>query len=86
MQAIHTKFIPASNTRGSRVKAYTYDGRSVTISYDHALDNEQAHFKAARAFASKHMTHAPDTSKMCYGSSADGKGYTFCFTMSTIEA
>lgn len=86
MQAIHTKYIGPSNTRGARVKAYTSDGRSVTIGYDHALNTEQAHFKAAQAFADKHLQYAPDTTRMAYGGSADGKGYCFCFLQSVIEA
>ena len=85
MIAIHTKFIPASNVRGSRIKAYCADGRSVTISKDHALSQEQAHFAAARAFAEKHLRFVPDTSRMVYGDSADNKGFVFCFPDSIIE-
>ena len=86
MQAIHTKYISPSNTRGARIKAYTSDGRSVTVSYDHALDSEKAHFQAAQAFAEKHFKYAPDTKRMAFGGSADGKGYCFCFLQSVIEA
>jgi hypothetical protein len=84
MIAIHTKFISPTDKRGSRIKAYTADGRSVTIPLDHALDDMRRHFQAAEAFIAKHMKHAPDTANMVYGDSADGKGYVFCFGESRV--
>lgn len=85
MIAIHTKYIGPTDTRGSRVKAYTSDGRSVTVSYDNGLESVKAHFQAVRVFADKHLKYAPDISRMAYGDSADGKGYCFCFLQSVIE-
>jgi len=52
MQTIKTTFLPATNHLGSRIKASSYAG-SLTISYDHSLDSEQAHAKAAILFAKK---------------------------------
>jgi hypothetical protein len=49
MIAIHTKHIPASNTRGSRIKAYTRGGLSATVSYPYELSYEVAHFEAVKA-------------------------------------
>jgi hypothetical protein len=51
-QAITTKYIGPSNTKGSRVKAYAAAG-TITIDYDDSLNSEQAHAKAARALADK---------------------------------
>lgn len=56
--AIKTKFIGPSNTRGSRVKAETCDAlrehrRSVTLEWDHALDGQDNHSRAAKALATK---------------------------------
>lgn len=82
MLAIHTKFIGPSNTRGARIKAYTSDGRSVTIGYAHALSSLDAHHLAAVSFGKKHFKYAPVMDRMCYGDSADGKGYVFCFPQS----
>ena len=48
MQAIETKYIPASNYRGSRIKA-TCERGSITVSYDDALNGEEAHIAAAQA-------------------------------------
>ena len=47
MKAIITKYLPATNTRGSRVKAYDGDGHSVTIGYPHELSGAAVHAKAA---------------------------------------
>lgn len=87
MISIHTKFLPATATKAGRIKAYSYDGRSVTIPLDYSLDCVQRHHKAAKAFIAKHLALAnnEDGSKMVYGSGHDDKGYVFCFLQSTIE-
>lgn len=51
-QAINTKFLPATNVRGSRVKAIAEAG-SVTLSWDHALNAEDNHVRAAEELARK---------------------------------
>ena len=48
MQAIQTKFIPRTDFRESRVKAWVEAG-SVTLGWDHALNVEENHAKAAKA-------------------------------------
>ena len=52
-QAIITKYLGATNYRGSRVKATAYAG-SVTISWDDALDSEANHANAAAALCKKY--------------------------------
>lgn len=47
MIAIETKYLGPTNTRGSRIKAYTDNGHSLTIGYPHELDTRDAHAKAA---------------------------------------
>lgn len=42
MQAIVSKHIPATNTKGARIKAVCERG-SITISYPHELSGEEAH-------------------------------------------
>lgn len=86
MLAIHTKFLGPTDSRGARVKAYTADGRSLTVGYGYENDALTDHFKAAQAFAAKHFKHAPSTDRMVYGDSADGRGYVFCFPQSTVGA
>ncbi len=84
MIAIHTKYLGPTNSRGGRIKAYTADGRSATISYPHELDGERAHFKAARAFMERHFSYYSRADRMVYGDSADGRGYVFCFPQSLV--
>ena len=84
MIAIHTKYLGPTDKRGSRVKAYTSDGRSVTINFDNSLGSMLAHFAAAQSFVAKHMKYPPNTDEMRYGDSADGKGYVFCFGESKV--
>ena len=52
-KAIQTKYLPATDTKGSRIKAFDCDKNSVTIGYDSALNSENAHKKAALALMKK---------------------------------
>lgn len=83
MIAIHTKYIGATDTKGSRIKAYTTRGLSVTISYPYELSYENAHFEAVKALVAKHKLDW-DLADMRYGDSADNKGYVFCFDASRV--
>lgn len=86
MQAIHTKYIPATNTSSAKIKAYNEAfPRGVKVSIDYSLDAVERHAVAVRAFLDKYLTEAPKVSSMSYGGSADGKGYCFCFVQSTVE-
>jgi len=83
MQAIHTKYLPVSNVKGSRIKATSDGGLSVTISYPHEFSGHLVHFQAVKALVAKHkLTWNIDN--MCYGGSSDGKGYTFVFCDSKV--
>lgn len=46
-QSIITKYLPATNTLNSRIKATSWKG-SVTISYPYELSGTEAHQKAAQ--------------------------------------
>jgi hypothetical protein len=83
MLAIHTKYIPASNTKGSRIKATSDNGHSVIVSRNDAFSGHLVHFEAVKALVAKHKLDW-DLSNMCYGGSSDGKGYTFVFCESTV--
>jgi hypothetical protein len=85
MIAIHTKYLPATNIKGSRIKAYTLNGHSATVSVDHALNGEIRHFEAVKALVAKHQLDW-DLSDMVWGDSSDGKGYVFCFANSKVQA
>lgn len=71
-QAIVTKFIGPTNSRGSRVKATAAAG-SVTLSWDYSLNHEANHDAAAKALADKfgwkgqwHGGGMPGNSGNCY--------------------
>ena len=88
MIAIHTKYIGPTDTRGSRIKAYTaswgsHKGFTVTIPYDHALDGVALHFEAVKALVAKHKLEW-NLDAMRYGDSADGRGFSFCFDSSKV--
>jgi hypothetical protein len=51
-QAITTKFLGATNSRGSRIKA-TCEAGSITLSWEYALGVEGNHDAAARALIKK---------------------------------
>lgn len=74
MQAIQTKFIPASNTRGSRIKAWCEAG-SLTIGYPHEHNEENAHLEAANALKVKLGWTAPFYGDLVQSCLPDNKGY-----------
>lgn len=52
MQAIITKYLPATNYRGSRIKA-TCERGSLTVSWDHGLDAGENHRAVCDALCAK---------------------------------
>jgi hypothetical protein len=53
MQTITTKYLGATESRGSRIKATTTMGESVTVPYDHSKSNEAVHRVAFLALMEK---------------------------------
>lgn len=53
MQAITTKYIGPRAKRGSRIKATSASGQSVTLTYEPALRSEENHRRVAQALATK---------------------------------
>lgn len=53
LQGIVTKFLGPTNSRGSRIKATSASGISVTIPTDYELTDEENHKKAAVALIKK---------------------------------
>lgn len=89
MKAIHTKYMGPTNSRGSRIKAYTtgfgdIKGFSATIPYPHHLNGEMCHFEAVKALVAQNKLNWKLTN-MRYGDSADGKGFCFCFENSIVK-
>jgi hypothetical protein len=81
VQAITTKYIGPSNTRGSRIKAKAATG-SITIGCDDSLNIEQRHAKAAEALARKFGWHG----NYFQGGSPDECGYCFVCVNASDDA
>lgn len=71
-QAIETKYVKATNTKGGRIKATAWAG-SITIGYNHALDTQDNHRAAANALIAKMGWHGP----YAQGGNIKGDGYYF---------
>jgi len=82
MIAIQTKYLPATNTKSSRIKAFT-NNFNVIIPFDYSLNDEQVYFKAVKELVKKYKLDW-DISIMNYGSTKNG--YVFTFNHSTIKA
>ena len=88
MLAIHTKYLPATDTRGARIKAYTWGygdlkGFTAFINIDYSMGLMERHFEAVKQLVKKHDLDW-DLTDMRYGDSADGRGYVFCFNDSIV--
>ena len=53
MKAIQTKYLPCTNTRGSRIKAWAEGGNQVTVPYPHELSGQAVHRLAAETLCKK---------------------------------
>jgi hypothetical protein len=81
MKYIKTKYLSATNFKGSKIKA-SCDKFNVTISNNSDLELEFAHYQAVKALVRKYNLDW-DISKMVHGS--NDYGYVFCFPNSIIE-
>lgn len=79
MQAIITKYIGPTNSRGSRIKAECSAG-SITISYDYGLEDIDLHLKAANALIAK-MDWKVSVSVIAHGSMPCKSPYSYCFVL-----
>lgn len=71
-QAIETKYIGPTNTKGSRIKATAAAG-SIILPYDYAISIEKNHKKAAFALRIKMGWNG----KFAQGGNVKGDGYYF---------
>ena len=84
-QAIETRYLGPTNTKGGRIKAECWGG-NITIGYDHALNSDEAHKAAAVALLEKMSALALkhggsrsiwNTGTWTQGGNTDGTGYYF---------
>jgi hypothetical protein len=71
-QAIETKYLGATNTKGGRIKATAWAG-NVTVPYDHALNSDGNHKAAADALIAKFGWQGT----FAQGGNVKGDGYYF---------
>lgn len=71
-QAIETRYLGPTNTKGGRIKATSWAG-SVTVPYDHALNSEDNHRAAAMALVAKLQWQGT----FAQGGNTKGDGYYF---------
>jgi hypothetical protein len=71
-QAIETRYLGPTNTKGGRIKATAAAG-SVTVPYDHALNADANHKAAADALIAKMGW----TGTFAQGGNVKGDGYYF---------
>ena len=80
MIAIETKYLGATDTKGSRIKAFTCNGHSVTIPYPHEFSGAECHAQAAIALCKKQEWDKEHGYSLISGGSKDG--YVFVFGQS----
>lgn len=71
-QAIETRYLGPTNTKGGRIKATAWAG-SITVPYDHALDAQDNHKAAALTLIDKMGWQGT----FAQGGNAKGNGYVF---------
>lgn len=83
MLAICTKYIPATDTKSAKIKAYTCNGHKVFINIDYELDDINRHKMAVKELIDKEFKYIKDTKQMTYG--GIDNGYVFCFVESIVD-
>lgn len=77
MQAIQVKYLPCTNNKGSRIKAWCAAG-SVTIGYPHELSGQAVYRAAAELLTDKLAWNTGDYGAMLGGCLPNGD-YCFVF-------
>lgn len=83
---ILTKYLGPTNTRGSRVKATTGSGASITIPWDHELDADQNHAAAAMALITHRWGNDPATVTLRGGCHDGCDGFAWTMSRTGVYA
>lgn len=77
-RAITTKYLPCTNTRGSRIQAKTASGIKITIGYPYELSGVDCHALAGEKLAIKlNWLEYNNTFEQQYVAGYTGPGYVF---------
>lgn len=79
MDAIITKYLGPTDTKGSRIKATLPDNRSVTVSYNPAVDSLDNHEEAAWTCADKFWDKETTNQLVMISGYMDGCRYAHVF-------
>lgn len=79
MKAIKTTYKGPTNVRGSRIVATDGDGNRITLPWDHSINGEKNHARAAIALCAKMQW----SGKLAEGSLRDGHVFVFIDADST---
>lgn len=82
MQAIETKYLGPTNSRGSRVKA-TCEAGSVVIEWDDALDSPENHDNAVRQLIARLDWASAARGDWYRGGLKGSRGYVYVCTYAT---
>lgn len=82
MLAIITEFVPATERKPARIKAFTCNGHKLIGSIDYDLGDMERHFAVAQKLIRAQLRDTPDPETMVYGGAP--KGYVFCWPQSTV--
>ena len=77
MKAIQVKYLPATNSKPSRWKAWAFGGLSVILSYDHSLDGMGNARKAAEALLARMDQHTRKPAKITGAGSLPNQDFVF---------
>lgn len=83
MKAILTKVLPCTNTKPTRIKAYTEGGNSITISWEEAEYPEKSHAQTHLYVAQQLCKKLKWEGKLIGGGTPEG--YAFVFQESWIR-
>jgi len=82
MQAIHVKYLPCTNFKGSRIKA-TASAGSVTIGYPHELSGQAVYRAAAEVLVKKLKWDTVGYNGLLGGGLPDG---SYCFVFDNASS
>jgi hypothetical protein len=74
---ITTRYIGPTDHKPSRVKATAGSGRTITLAWDHALNETENHAAAAAALAGKLIDNTPADLFTLRGGCVHGGGFAF---------
>jgi len=77
---VYTRFVPATDVKGSRIVAFAFSSEEVEVNKNYALSSQDNHLAAAQEWLKKNVQDAPYLTLVGHGDTPTGEGYAFIFT------